>query len=202
MLRASASSTKLVRESCSPRAWPDHDVAPYYALFDSTNAEACEILEKGISTGDVIKADTIDDLASAMGAVALAETFASYQAFAEGSAEDEYGKSVEKAVAYGEGPYYLVSYVPSYVATMGGLKTDSDCRVVDDAGNAIEGLWAIGEITHRFMYNRSFVRHCSNSVGCQWVASRAKQLPKTSPNNEKVWRQLTVSLCLLFCVFE
>ena len=100
-----------------------------------------------------------------MGAVALAETFASYQAFAEGSAEDEYGKSVEKAVAYGEGPYYLVSYVPSYVATMGGLKTDSDCRVVDDAGNAIEGLWAIGEITHRFMYNRSFVRHCSNSVG-------------------------------------
>lgn len=143
----------------------DHDAAPYYALFDSTNAEACEILEKGISTGDVIKADTIDDLASAMGAVALAETFASYQAFAEGSAEDEYGKSVEKAVAYGEGPYYLVSYVPSYVATMGGLKTDSDCRVVDDAGNAIEGLWAIGEITHRFMYNRSFVRHCSNSVG-------------------------------------
>ena len=71
----------------------------------------------------------------------------------------------EKAVAYGEGPYYLVSYVPSYVTTMGGLKTDSDCRVIDDAGNAIDGLWAIGELTHRFMYNRSFVRHCSNSVG-------------------------------------
>ena len=100
-----------------------------------------------------------------MGVAALTETFASYQAFAEGSAEDEYGKSVEKAIAYGEGPYYLVSYVPSYVTTMGGLKTDSDCRVVDDAGNAIEGLWAIGELTHRFMYNRSFVRHCSNSAG-------------------------------------
>ena len=100
-----------------------------------------------------------------MGAVALAEAFASYQAFAEGSAEDEDGKPVEKAVAYGDGPYYLVSYVPSYVTTMGGLKTDSDCRVIDDAGNAIEGLWAIGETTHRFMYNRSFVRQCSNLVG-------------------------------------
>ena len=130
-----------------------------------------------------------------MGAVALAETFASYQAFAEGSAEDEYGSHIEKAVAYGEGPYYLVSYVPSYVATMGGSKTDSDCRVVDDAGNAIEGLWAIGEITHRFMYNRSFVRHCSNSVGLSMgrLPHGAKQLPKTSPNNEKVWRRLTVS---------
>ncbi|MFR1639567.1 MAG: hypothetical protein ACLSVD_10600 [Eggerthellaceae bacterium] len=25
------------------------------------------------------------------------------------------------------------------------------------------GLFAVGEATHRFMYNRSFVRHCSNS---------------------------------------
>ncbi|MDU6012083.1 MAG: FAD-dependent oxidoreductase [Slackia sp.] len=143
----------------------DHDAAPYYVLFDSSNAEACEILEKGISTGDIIKADTIEDLASASGAAALVDTFAAYQAFAGGSAGDECGKPAEKAVAYGEGPYYLVSYVPSYVTTMGGLKTDGNCRVIDEAGNIIDGLWAIGELTHRFMYNRSFVRHCSNSVG-------------------------------------
>ncbi len=143
----------------------DRDKAPYYVLFDSSNAEACAILEKGVSTKAVIKADTIEELASKASAASLPATFTAYQEFAAGGSEDAFGKAAEKATAYGDGPYYLVSYVPSYVTTMGGLKTDADCRVVDKDGKPIEGLWAIGELTHRFMYNRSFVRHCSNSVG-------------------------------------
>ena len=142
----------------------DRDKAPYYVLFDSSNAGACAILEKGTSTKSIIKADSIDELASKAGMPSLATTFAAYQELAAGGT-DEFGKPAEKAAAYGDGPYYLVSYVPSYVTTMGGLKTDADCRVVDEDGEPIEGLWAIGELTHRFMYNRSFVRHCSNSVG-------------------------------------
>ena len=47
---------------------------------------------------------------------------------------------------------------------MGGVKTDANCQAVAaEGGPAIDGLYAIGETTHRFMYNRSFVRHCSNS---------------------------------------
>ena len=77
--------------------------------------------------------------------------------------DSSFGKPSEKLVPYGEGPYYLVKYVPSYVATMGGVQTDEHCRAIREDGSPIEGLYAIGEATHRFMYNRSFVRHCSNS---------------------------------------
>ena len=60
-------------------------------------------------------------------------------------------------------PFYLVKFVPSYVATMGGVKTDASCQALGENGSVIPGLFAVGEATHRFMYNRSFVRHCSNS---------------------------------------
>ena len=66
-------------------------------------------------------------------------------------------------LAYGDGPFYLVKFVPSYVATMGGVKTDASCQALGENGSVIPGLFAVGEATHRFMYNRSFVRHCSNS---------------------------------------
>ena len=93
----------------------------------------------------------------------LVETFATYQAAAAAGTDGEFNKKAENLVPYQEGPFYLVSYVPSYVATMGGVKTDANCQAVREDGSAIDGLYAIGETTHRFMYNRSFVRHCSNS---------------------------------------
>ena len=36
-------------------------------------------------------------------------------------------------------------------------------QALGENGSVIPGLFAVGEATHRFMYNRSFVRHCSNS---------------------------------------
>ena len=62
-----------------------------------------------------------------------------------------------------KGPYYLVRYVPTYVATMGGVKTNEQCQALDESGSPIEGLYVVGEATHRFMYNRSFVPCASNS---------------------------------------
>ena len=45
---------------------------------------------------------------------------------------------------------------------MGGVKTNADCQAIREDNSVIDGLYVIGEATHRFMYNRSFVRHCSN----------------------------------------
>ncbi|MFR4804198.1 MAG: FAD-binding protein [Eggerthellaceae bacterium] len=101
----------------------------------------------------------------AAGTPALVASYEAYRDAAAAGADEAFGKPAEAFASYQEsGPYYLVSYVPSYVATMGGVKTDADCRVVDESEAPIEGLYAIGEIAHRFMYNRSFVRHCSNSA--------------------------------------
>ena len=78
-------------------------------------------------------------------------------------ADEALGKKADMLAAYGDGPFYLVKFVPSYVATMGGVKTDASCQALGENGSVIPGLFAVGEATHRFMYNRSFVRHCSNS---------------------------------------
>ena len=141
----------------------DNAAGPYYALFDSSNADVAALIDKGLETADVFKADSIDELATAAGTASLAESFAAYQAAVDTGADDAFGKKAEMLVPYGEGPYYLVAFVPSFVATMGGVRTNGECQAIRDDGSTIDGLYAIGECTHRFMYNRSFVRHCSNS---------------------------------------
>lgn len=141
----------------------DNAAGPYYVLFDSSNADVVALIEKGLDTGDVFKAESIDELATAANTASLAESFAAYQAAVEAGADSEFNKKAEMLVAYGDGPYYLVSFVPSFVATMGGVRTNGDCQAIREDDSAIDGLYAIGECTHRFMYNRSFVRHCSNS---------------------------------------
>lgn len=141
----------------------DNAAGPYYVLFDSAYAEVVALIEKGLATGDVFKADSIEELADAAGTPSLAETFAVYQAAAEVGTDSEFNKKSEMLVPYAEGPYYLVAFVPSFVATMGGVRTNGECQAIREDETAIDGLYAIGECTHRFMYNRSFVRHCSNS---------------------------------------
>lgn len=141
----------------------DNQAGPYYVLFDSANAEVAAVIEKGLSTGDVLKAGSIEELADVAGAPQLAATFEAYQQAAVAGEDEAFGKKADMLVPYGDGPFYLVRFVPSYVATMGGVKTDASCQALGEDGSPIAGLFAVGEATHRFMYNRSFVRHCSNS---------------------------------------
>lgn len=166
-LLVDAAGTRFINEASPAIAlattMADRDKAPYYVLFDSSDAEVTALLEKGLDTGDVFKAESIDALANDSGVTGLATSFETYQNAASSGGDDEFGKKAENLIPYADGPYYLVSYVPSYVATMGGVKTDKNCQAVREDGSGIEGLYAIGEATHRFMYNRSFVRHCSNS---------------------------------------
>ena len=143
----------------------DAQAGPYYVLFDSSDPEATAILETGLETGCMFKADSIEALGEAAGMADFAATFEAYSAAVAAGADEAFGKAAEKLVAYADGPFYLVEYVPTFVATMGGVVSDADCRALRNDGSAIDGLYVIGEATHRFMYNRSFVRHCSNSSG-------------------------------------
>jgi succinate dehydrogenase/fumarate reductase flavoprotein subunit len=139
---------------------------PYYGLFDSSDADTAAKLELGLSTGDIFKGETVEELATNANMSALIDTFTAYQEAAASGVDTEFSKPADKMTAYTEnGPYYLVSFVPSYCATMGGIKTNTDCQVVDENDTPIEGLYAAGEITHRFMYNRTYIRAASNGSG-------------------------------------
>lgn len=157
---------RFINEASAPIAlastFADRDAAPYYVLFDSSNKEVIALLDAHVDSKNLFKAASIDELASAAGLPSLSETFAAYQVACAAGSDAEFKKPAEKLVAYQEGNLYLVRYVPSYVATMGGVRTDAECHAIDESGKAVAGLYVIGEATHRFMYNRSFVRHYSN----------------------------------------
>lgn len=166
-LLVDATGTRIVNEAGPVTelacAMADAATAPCYVLFDSSNAEVAALAESGIATGDVIKGGTIEELAQAIGADILPATFDAYQQACADGVDAAFGKPATMLVPYQDGPFYLVKFVPSFVATIGGVITDGDCRAIRDDESVIDGLYVIGESTHHFMYNRSFVRHCSNS---------------------------------------
>lgn len=160
-----ANGERFINEAAAPIAlattMSDLNAGPYYVLFDSSDAEVSTLLDSALDTGDVFKSETVEELAQASDCASLGSTFEAYQA-AAASGQDEFGKAAKSLIAYGSGPFYLVKYAPSFIATMGGVKTNADCQAIREDDSAIDGLYVIGEATHRFMYNRSFVRHCSN----------------------------------------
>lgn len=143
----------------------DSKKAPYYILFDSSSEEVVSIIESGLETADVFKAASIDELAELSEMDNLAVTFNNYQAMAEAGEDTEFNKPAEMLKSYSEeGPYYLVRFVPDFVATMGGLKTTDAYQVIREDETPIEGLYAVGETAHRFLYNRGHFGNASNSA--------------------------------------
>ena len=73
----------------------DNQAGPYYVLFDSSNAEVVAVIEKGLSTGDVLQGASIEELADAAGAPQLAATFEAYQQAAAAGADEAFGKKAD-----------------------------------------------------------------------------------------------------------
>ena len=50
-------------------------------------------------------------------------------------------------VKLGNAPYYAAKRIPTVHHTMGGLKIDTSCHVLDEADQVIPGFYAAGEVT-------------------------------------------------------
>ena len=101
-------------------------------------------------------AATIEELAAAIGVPAenLTKTVADYNAAVEAGASDEFGRlydgtktSYNLAVNKIEGEkFYAVPLQALCVMTLGGVTANNDMQVLDEAGAAIPGLYAAGEV--------------------------------------------------------
>ncbi|MBQ7785235.1 MAG: FAD-dependent oxidoreductase [Clostridia bacterium] len=101
-------------------------------------------------------AATIEELAAQIGvpAEALVKTVEAYNAAVETGASDEFGRlydgtknSYNVAVNKIEGEkFYAVPLQALCVMTLGGVQANGDMQVLDEAGNAIPGLYAAGEV--------------------------------------------------------
>ena len=108
--------------------------------------ETFDVLQTGIDMGFIYKADTIEDLAKAIGvgAVALNETVETYNGYCEKGTDEEFGKDASFLEKIGEGPYYAIKMASYSYNTVAGLDINANFQVLNEDENAIEGLFAVG----------------------------------------------------------
>ena len=69
-----------------------------------------------------------------------------YASFVKNGKDEEFERA-HLTVSLEEGPYYAIPVTPGIHHTMGGLKIDTETHVLNKEGQAIQGLYAAGEIT-------------------------------------------------------
>ncbi len=137
--------------------------ATYWAIFDSnampnfwvsgTDWGDFKYIQKWILDDPrlVKSADTIAGLAAKEGlpAAALEQTVARYNRMIAEGVDSEFhsfgADSKEKPAKISKPPFYAAQIFPLSRKSMGGIRIDHSCRVVDREGKIIPGLYAAGE---------------------------------------------------------
>ncbi|MCF8223646.1 MAG: FAD-binding protein [Bacteroidales bacterium] len=74
-----------------------------------------------------------------------------------GFGEDkDFGKPAKDMLALNKPPYYGVTYAGWLLTTMDGLRINENIQVMDKKGNAIEGLYAAGDMAGGFFANNFY----------------------------------------------
>lgn len=124
-----------------------------WALGDGHFANG-DLLEAAVDGKEVVKADTIEELAELMGVdpTILVETVDTYNQYCANGVDEEFGKEASNLVPLDQGPYYAVRIYVCTGGTIGGVKTNLDYQVIREDGSVINGLYAGGETSNREMY--------------------------------------------------
>ena len=135
-----------------------------YQVFDQ---KTIHLLEPRYSTGTPLKSDTLKGLAKQMGIdeSAFAATVSQFNAHTQPGDFDPFhkdGLSTKEGLAIPKSNWAIPLDTPPYVAygvtcgitfTYGGLRTDTTARVLNNEGNPMPGLYAVGEIAGGFFYH-------------------------------------------------
>ncbi|MFR3090664.1 MAG: FAD-binding protein [Eggerthella lenta] len=95
----------------------------------------------------IVKADTREEVISKLGLpAATIDTVERYNKMCEAGVDTDFYKTADKLISIGadDGPFYGASFSPGFLTSLGGLRTDSDLRVLDENDQPIEGLFNAG----------------------------------------------------------
>lgn len=121
--------------------YPDCDIHP------AGDAMAVEMMLQGlIESGKVVQADSIAELAQKLNVPAdsLEATVARYNELCAAGVDEDFGKEAFRMLALDTAPYYGFRCAGSLLCTMDGLLITDKAEVVNEQGEPIEGLYAIG----------------------------------------------------------
>jgi fumarate reductase flavoprotein subunit len=109
-----------------------------------------EAEEACLKSGAFVKADTLEELAVAVGidTKTFVETCLRYQKFVEQGRDEDFGKNPEHLAItpVKTPPFYVAPRRANTLVVLGGLVTTPDLRVLDTQDNPIEGLWCAGNV--------------------------------------------------------
>ncbi|MDR1211522.1 MAG: FAD-dependent oxidoreductase [Spirochaetaceae bacterium] len=135
-----------------------------WAIVDSSLREASALAEERVDGKNVVKADTLAELAQKTGMNPATFTAAveRYNSMVRNGRDTDMGQT--RLTAVGSGPYYAVSGKISTMGSIGGLKTNEDCQVLNTNGQPIPGLFAAGEILNGKYFNQVYVSGCAQLI--------------------------------------
>lgn len=129
-----------------------------YAIFDQETSELggetlgglfgnwSSDLSEEIASGKITKADTLADLADAIGVHAgqLESTVSTWNDEMANGGEDTLFDRQVALRPLGDGPYYAVRITSVNLGSCGGLRINTNAQVLDTEGEPIQGLYAAG----------------------------------------------------------
>ncbi len=134
--------------------WDKHGGSEYYAIFDSTNENPA--LEEAVERGYAQKADTIEELATLVGANNLNDTVSRYNELAQSGVDSDFEKANAFLAELTTAPYYAVTIKNATLGTFGGVKIDMESQVLNTEGTPIAGLYASGEVSNGEWFNQFY----------------------------------------------
>jgi len=111
-----------------------------------------EEIDKLINKGIIIKANSIDELASEMDVPVetFKKTVARYNELAKLGKDLDFGKRPVTLTTIEKGPFYATKLGSCLLVTLGGLDINHKLQVLDTEKNVIEGLYAAGNVSGSF----------------------------------------------------
>jgi len=119
-----------------------------YIIFDQHLRDGLKAIEKYVSTGITVQADTIEGLAELLDIdpAALTETLVNWNGYVADHNDPDFGRDTGMEADLSQAPYYAIKIAPGIHHTMGGVKIDTTTQVIGEDGNPIPGLYAAGEV--------------------------------------------------------
>ncbi|MBQ6468916.1 MAG: flavocytochrome c [Lachnospiraceae bacterium] len=119
-----------------------------YIIFDQNLRDGLKAVEKYVSTGITVQADTIEGLAEQLGIdpAVLADTLQKWNQYVADKNDPDFGRDTGMDADLSKAPYYAIKIAPGIHHTMGGVKINTEAQVIDTEGSPIPGLFAAGEV--------------------------------------------------------
>lgn len=125
----------------------------FYYVFDDSGAESTKDFDayglsyKSIFERDQVKRyDSVEQASEELNLPNLAETIETHNKLALAGEKDEFGRSNLPYIETRDG-IWMLRVMPTFYLTTGGIAIDTEARVLDEEGNTIKGLYAVGDVT-------------------------------------------------------